>query len=116
MVNFTNPGVLGDATYFRRYYEVCYSSWILERRRQTLLPYSPSLSLSNYMYVCNTHTHTHIYIPGSFILSSKSQTYICFSVVKSNNSSAACSILLYLILFSILVQDANCLWSRANSY
>lgn len=22
MVNFTNPGVLGDATYFRRYYEV----------------------------------------------------------------------------------------------
>jgi hypothetical protein len=23
MVNFTNPGVLGDASYFRRYYEVC---------------------------------------------------------------------------------------------
>jgi SNF2 family DNA or RNA helicase len=22
MVNFTNPGVLGDASYFRRYYEV----------------------------------------------------------------------------------------------
>lgn len=22
MVNFTNPGILGDATYFRRYYEV----------------------------------------------------------------------------------------------
>lgn len=22
MVNFTNPGVLGDAAYFRRYYEV----------------------------------------------------------------------------------------------
>ena len=27
MVNFTNPGVLGDAAYFRRYYEV---SWLLE--------------------------------------------------------------------------------------
>lgn len=26
MVNFTNPGILGDATYFRRYYEV---SWLL---------------------------------------------------------------------------------------
>ena len=24
MVNFTNPGVLGDAAYFRRYYEVSY--------------------------------------------------------------------------------------------
>jgi hypothetical protein len=23
MVNFTNPGVLGDAAYFRRHYEVC---------------------------------------------------------------------------------------------
>jgi DNA repair and recombination RAD54-like protein len=23
MVNFTNPGVLGDATTFRRHYEVC---------------------------------------------------------------------------------------------
>ena len=22
MVNFTNPGILGDVTYFRRYYEV----------------------------------------------------------------------------------------------
>lgn len=22
MVNFTNPGILGDAAYFRRYYEV----------------------------------------------------------------------------------------------
>ncbi len=24
MVNFTNPGILGDATYFRRHYEVSF--------------------------------------------------------------------------------------------
>lgn len=23
MVNFTNPGILGDSAHFRRYYEVC---------------------------------------------------------------------------------------------
>jgi len=29
MVNFTNPGILGDAAHFRRYYEVCFSFYLL---------------------------------------------------------------------------------------
>lgn len=31
MVNFTNPGILGDATHFRRYYEVIYLLNILNK-------------------------------------------------------------------------------------
>lgn len=31
MVNFTNPGILGDASYFRRYYQVSHISFISTR-------------------------------------------------------------------------------------
>jgi SNF2 family DNA or RNA helicase len=47
MVNFTNPGVLGDASYFRRYYEV---SMEINADLPVLLNYDFSVTYNQFLY------------------------------------------------------------------